>query len=41
MRPIPHAMNQRVFNRIDVTVLDVVGIVRFISDQMFPKAPLP
>jgi hypothetical protein len=28
-------------HRIDVTILDVAGIIDLIPDQMFPEPPLP
>jgi hypothetical protein len=41
MRPIAHPRHDAVFHRIDVTILDVTGIVRIVSNQMLPKSPLP
>jgi len=41
MRPIGHAAHQTVFHRIDVAILDVPSLIRVVSDQVFPKSPLP
>ena len=41
MWPIAHPCNQTMFHRIDVTIFDVAGIIRFIPDEVFPKSPLP
>lgn len=41
MRPIAHPMHESVLYRIDVTILDVTRIIRFISDQMLPEPALP
>jgi hypothetical protein len=29
------------FDRIDVTILNVASIIRLIPDEVFPKSPLP
>ena len=41
MRPIGDTMNRPVLDRIDIAIFDVPLEIRFIADQMFPKAPLP
>jgi hypothetical protein len=41
IRPILHAPNQPVLDRIDVAILDVTRVVRIVPDQMFPEPPLP
>jgi hypothetical protein len=41
MRPIAHPRDQTMLHRIDVTIFDVAGIIRFIPDEVFPKSPLP
>ena len=41
MRPIANARDQAVFHWIDVTILNVAGIVRLIPDEVFPKSSLP
>ena len=41
MRPIADAPDQPVFDRIDVTILDVAAEILIVADQMFPEPTLP
>ena len=40
-RPITHALDQAVFDGIDVTIFHMAAIVIIVADQMFPEATLP
>jgi hypothetical protein len=41
MRPIADTGDQAVFDRIDITILDVSAEILVIVDQMFPEPTLP
>ena len=40
-RPIADARDQMVFERIDVAIFDMAGVISFVTDQMLPESPLP
>src|SRR6266852_4627405 len=41
MRPITHAANQVMFDRIEMDVIDVALEIAVIANGVFPKPPLP
>lgn len=41
VRPIGGALDEAVFDRVVMDVVDVVAVVGFIPDQVLPKAALP
>lgn len=41
VRPIGHACDEAVLHRIDVHVIHVRPIVRFVADYVFPVTALP
>src|SRR5215218_4838445 len=41
MRPIAHARDEAVLQRVDVTIFDVARIVGLTADEMLPEPPLP
>ena len=41
IRPIAHARDEAVLERIDVAIFDVARIVGLVADQVLPKSPLP
>ena len=41
IRPIPHAFDVSVFQRIDMNIINMVLVISFITYPVFPKMPLP
>src|ERR1700704_410911 len=41
IRPIAHARDEPVLERIYVTIFDMARIISLIADQMLPKSALP
>ena len=41
MRPVDDAADEPMLYRIDITVLDVSGIIVLVTNQMLPKPTLP
>ena len=41
MRPVAHAWNQAVFNRVEVKVIHVMGEICFFTNLMLPETALP
>src|ERR1700751_3166220 len=41
MRPIAHACDEPMLDRIDMAIFDVASIIGLIADQVFPKTALP
>jgi len=41
VRPIAHARDQSVFERIDTAIFDMSRVIGFIADHMLPEPPLP
>ena len=41
IRPIAHTCDEAVLERIDITILDVARVIRFVAYQMFPEPALP
>ena len=41
MGPITHSLDQAVFDRIEMDVVDIPREVAVISDGVLPKSPLP
>jgi hypothetical protein len=41
VRPIPDAADQPMLDRIDVATFDMTGVIRLVTDQMFPEPALP
>jgi len=41
MRPVAHALDQAVLERIDVAIFDMARVIGVIADEMLPKPPLP
>jgi hypothetical protein len=39
--PIAQACDEAVLERIDITILDVARVIRFVTYQMFPEPALP
>ncbi len=39
--PVPHPFHMTMLYRTEVNVIDVVGIIAFIAQGMFPITPLP
>ena len=41
MRPIAHARDEAMLERIDMAVFDMARIIGFVADQMLPEPALP
>ena len=41
MRPIAHARDEAVLERIDIAVFDVARIISLVTNQVLPEPPLP
>src|SRR5262245_41955661 len=41
MRPVSHATDKTVPERINVAIFDMAGVVRVVADQVLPKPALP
>ena len=41
MRPIAHAGDETVLDRIDVAILDVAAEIFIVADEMLPEPALP
>ena len=41
MRPIANLRNEAMFQRVDVAIFDMAGVIRLVANQMLPKPTLP
>jgi hypothetical protein len=41
VRPIPHARDESVLERIDVAIFDMTRVIGLVADQVLPEPPLP
>ena len=41
MRPIAHARDEPMLDRIDVAIFDMARVIGFVADQVFPETALP
>ena len=41
MRPVAHARDEPVLERVDITIFDVARIIGLVPDQMLPETALP